>query len=77
MIKSYANLDKKPCLYVNSGTWEDQKTRDKKAAIDQDSLKMHFVIISPIQSDKKKLQVSLIQYRYGKHVQIESKKLGL
>lgn len=77
MIKSYTNDKKEPCLYVNSGTWEDQKTRDKNAAIDQDKLKMHFVIISPIQSDKKKLQVSLNQYRYGKHVLMESKELGL
>ncbi len=77
MIKSYVNLDKEPCLYVNSGTWEDQKTRDKNVTIDQDRLKMHFVIISPIQSDKKKLQVSLNQYRYGKHVLMESKELGL
>lgn len=77
MIKSYTNQKKEPCLYVNSGTWEDQKTRDKNAAIDQDKLKMHFVIISPIQSDKKKLQVSLNQYRYGKHVLMDSKELGL
>lgn len=77
MIKSYTNEKKEPCLYVNSGTWEDQKTRDKNAAIDQDKLKMHFVIISPIQSDKKKLQVSLNQYRYGKHVLMDSKELGL
>lgn len=77
MIKSYTNQKKEPCLYVNSGTWEDQKTRDKNVAIDQDKLKMHFVIISPIQSDKKKLQVSLNQYRYGKHVLMDSKELGL
>lgn len=77
MIKSYVNLDKEPCLYVNSGTWEDQKTRDKNAPIDQDRLKMHFVIISPIQSDKKKLQVSLNQYRYGKHVLMEREELRL
>lgn len=77
MIKSYTNQKKEPCLYVNSGTWEDQKTRDKNAAIDQDKLKMHFVIISPIKSDKKKLQVSLNQYRYGKHVLMDSKELGL
>ncbi len=77
MIKSYVNLDKEPCLYVNSGTWEDQKTRDKNVTIDQDRLKMHFVIISPIQSDKKKLQVSLNQYRYGKHVLMEREELRL
>jgi len=23
------------CVYANSGTWEDQKTRDKNATIDQ------------------------------------------
>lgn len=77
MIKSYTNQKKEPCLYVNSGTWEDQKTRDKNVAIDQDKLKMHFVMISPIQSDKNKLQVSLNQYRYGKYVLMDSKELGL
>lgn len=77
MIKSYVNLKNEPCLYVNSGTWEDQKTRNKNAAIDQDSLKMHFVVISPVNSDKTKLHVSLNQYRYGKHVQMESGELEL
>ena len=77
MIKSYVNLKNEPCLYVNSGTWEDQKTRNKNAAIDQDSLKMHFVVISPVNSDTTKLHVSLNQYRYGKHVQMESGELEL
>jgi UDP-2,3-diacylglucosamine pyrophosphatase LpxH len=77
MIKLFANLNEEACLYVNSGTWEDQKTRDKNAPIDQDGIKMHFVVISPVKSDKTKLQVSLNQYRYGKHVQLESKELGL
>lgn len=71
MIKSYINLDGKYCIYANSGTWEDQKTRDKSAAMEQDTIKMHFVTIAPIKSDKKKLQVALYQYRYGKHLLAE------
>lgn len=65
------------CLYANSGTWEDQKTRDKNEAIDQDAKKMHFVVITPVKSDENKLQVSLYQYRYGKHSLEESKELDL
>ena len=67
MIKASTNLKKESCLYVNSGTWEDQKTRDKKAGIDQDALKMDFVVIDPLGSEKKSLLVKLCQYKYGKH----------
>ena len=68
MIKAYTNLNEEPCLYVNSGTWEDQKTRDKEAAIDQDALKMDFVVIDPLGSDKNTLMVQLYQYKYGEHL---------
>lgn len=77
MIKSFTNLDDQKCLYVNSGTWEDQKTRDKNSAIDQDGLKMDFVTIIPDKADKKKLQVNLYQYKYGKHVLVNSDELNL
>ncbi len=77
MIKSYTNLDGKPCIYANSGTWEDQKTRDKNAAINQDVLKMDFVTIVPVKSNKKKLQVALHQYREGKHLLKDSKEVDL
>ncbi|MCE1155553.1 MAG: metallophosphoesterase [Bacteroidales bacterium] len=77
MIKTYSNQAGDPCLYVNSGTWEDQKTRDKTAAIEQDTLKMHFVTIAPVQSNKKKLNVGLYQYKYGKHTLITSEELDL
>lgn len=77
MIKSYTNLNGKSCLYANSGTWEDQKTHDKNAMIEQDTLKMNFVMISPVKPDKKKLQVALYQYRYGKHLLKDIKELDL
>ncbi|MDD2932141.1 MAG: hypothetical protein PHO39_10805, partial [Fermentimonas sp.] len=67
MIKASTNLKKESCLYVNSGTWEDKKTRDKNAAIDQDALKMDFVVIDPLGSEKKSLLVKLCQYKYGEH----------
>lgn len=76
-LTSYISAKKQPCLYANSGTWEDQKTRDKNEAIDQDGLKMDFVTIVPVQSNKKKLQITLNQYRYGKHVQVDSKEIDL
>jgi len=77
MIKSYTNLDGDSCIYANSGTWEDQKTRDKNAVIEQDTLKMNFVMIAPAKSDSKRLQVALYQYRYGKHMLVGKKEIEL
>ncbi len=77
IIKSYVNLNGKPCIYANSGTWEDQKTRDKNAVIEQDTLKMNFIMISPMKPDKKKLQVALCQYRYGKFLLQDNKEIEL
>lgn len=68
MIKASTNQNGEFCLYVNSGTWEDQKTRDKKSTIDQDALKMDFVVIDPMGSDKNTLLVKLYQYKYGEHL---------
>ena len=77
MIKTCTNLNDEQCLYVNSGTWEDQKTRDKSIKINQDILKMHFVVIDPVNSNKKKLQVSLYQYNAGIHLLKESNSIDL
>ncbi|MDD2435999.1 MAG: metallophosphoesterase [Massilibacteroides sp.] len=77
MIKSFTNLQGETCVYVNSGTWEDQKTRDKSAAIEQDTLKMNFVTIEPVKTNKEKLQVALYQYRYGEHLLVENKEVDL
>ena len=76
-INTHTNRKGEECLYINSGTWEDQKTRDKNAAIDQDALKMDFVILSPVKSEKKKLHIGLYQYRYGQHVLGKSKTITL
>ena len=77
IIKSYTNLKGQECIYANSGTWEDQNTRDKKEIIDQDNIKMDFIIITPFKSDKKKLQVGLYQYHSGKHLLKGSKEVTL
>jgi predicted phosphodiesterase len=77
MVKSLKNLDGKDCIYANSGTWEDLKTRDKSAAIDQDAQKMNFIIVAPVNSDKRKLHIGLYQYKYGKHVMDDSKEIIL
>ncbi len=77
MIKSCTNHKGEPCLYANSGTWEDKKTRDKNAAIDQDALKMDFLIIAPNKANKKKLQVALYQYHGGKHLLRDSNEVEL
>lgn len=77
MIKSYTNHKGEACIYANSGTWEDQKTRTPSEAIDQDAIKMHFVVIYPEKENKNKLQVDLYQYRYGEHELVDSKDLNL
>lgn len=78
MIKAYTSASSgKKYVYVNSGTWEDQKTRDKNAVIDQDGLKMNFVVIYPVQSNRNKLQVGLYQYRYGKHELVGNQEVDL
>ncbi|MDD3033910.1 MAG: metallophosphoesterase [Bacteroidales bacterium] len=77
MLESYNNLDGKKCVYVNSGTWEDQKTRDKNAEIDQDTKSMDFVIITPTKDDKQKVLVGLYNYHGGKHVNVKSEEVEL
>ncbi|MDD3196219.1 MAG: metallophosphoesterase [Paludibacter sp.] len=77
MIKTHTNLSGEDCLYANSGTWEDQKTRNKAALIDQDTLKMNFVLIAPVQSNKKKLNVALYKYTYGKHELMDNEEIDL
>lgn len=77
MIKSYTSREGKPCVYANSGTWEDKKTRDKNEVIDQDNINMNFVVVMPDQANKKKLQVGLYQYKAGKHVLVDNKGVEL
>ncbi|MEA5006769.1 MAG: metallophosphoesterase [Rikenellaceae bacterium] len=76
-IVRHTNKKGEKCLYVNSGTWEDQKTRDKSAAIDQDNLKMDFVVITPAKTNKQKLLVGLYNYHGGKHVAVDSDEVEL
>ena len=77
MVKSYTNLKGETCVYANSGTWEDKKTRDKNAVIEQDTINMNFVTIYPVRSDKKKLQVALYKYCYGKQVLVNNEEVDL
>ena len=77
LIASYTNPKGEKCIYVNSGTWEDQKTRDKNAAIDQDNLKMDFVVITPAKTNKQKLLVGLYNYHGGRHVAVDSDEIEL
>lgn len=77
MIKTYNNKEGQKCIYANSGTWEDEKTRDKNAVIEQDSINMHFVVIAPNKQDQKKLTVALYQYRFGKHDLRDSQNIEL
>jgi len=76
-ITTHTNLKHEPCLYVNSGTWEDQKTRFNHPEVDQDTVKMHFVLIAPLSATPNTLQVGLYQYRSGKHTLMDKKELAL
>lgn len=76
-ITTHTNLKHEPCLYVNSGTWEDQKTRFNHPEVDQDTVKMHFVLIAPLSATPNTLQVGLYQYRSGKHKLMDKKELAL
>lgn len=76
-IYTYTNLEGKPCIYANSGTWVDEKTRDKNAAIDQDSINMTFLTLYPLKSNKNRMKVLLSQYVYGKHLILNSQDIEL
>ncbi len=77
MIKTYINQKGQQCIYANSGSWEDKKSRDKNSNIDQDQENMDFVTIVPVKSDPKKLQVALHQYQKGQHILKDSKEVEL
>ncbi len=76
-IMEYTNTKGQKCLYANSGTWEDEKSRDKNSAIDQDVHNMDFITIVPVKSDKKKLQLARYQYHKGTHVMRDSQEIDL
>ena len=77
MIKSSTNSKGEICIYVNSGTWEDHKTRDKYEVVDQDTINMHFVLITPTKAGHNHLQIGLYQYRNGNHFKAEAMELSL
>jgi UDP-2,3-diacylglucosamine pyrophosphatase LpxH len=77
MIKTYLNHKGQQCIYANSGSWEDKKSRDKNSNIDQDQENMDFITIVPVKSDTKKLQVALHQYHKGQHILKDSKEVEL
>lgn len=77
MIKTYLNHKGQQCIYANSGSWEDKKSRDKNSNIDQDQENMDFITIVPVKSDLKKLQVALHQYQKGQHILKDSKEVDL
>lgn len=77
MIKTYVNHKGQQCIYANSGSWEDKKSRDKNSTIDQDMEKMDFITIVPVKENNNKLQVALHQYQKGKHILKDSKEVEL
>ena len=76
-MKDYTNLDGNPCVYANTGTWEDRKTRNKSEVIEQDSINMNFVVITPNKTNKKLLNIKLYKYLYGKHSVVDSRDVNL
>jgi len=75
-IKSYTGKTTGECLYVNSGTWIDKKTK-KDETVDQDVQNMDFIVIAPQTTDESMIKVERFKYRKGKHVSIESKSIQL
>ena len=65
------------CIYANTGTWEDKKTRNKNDVIEQDTINMNFVVITPQKINHRILNVKLYQYRYGTHSVMNSKDVDL
>ena len=76
-MTAYKNNVGLNCVYANSGTWEDQKTRNKSNVIDQDLMNMNFVVIAPMTANHKKLNIKLYKYLYGKHRVVDSKDVDL
>lgn len=66
-----------PCVYANTGTWEDRKSRIKSNVIDQDSINMNFVVITPNKTNHKILNIKLYKYLYGAHSVVDSKDVDL
>lgn len=76
MIKSYTNKRNEACLYANSGTWIDKKTKHGET-VDQDVQNMDFLIMMPQSADQSMLKVERFRYERGKHISIESKSVKL
>lgn len=71
------NKNNHSCVYANTGTWEDRKSRIKNNNIDQDSINMNFVVITPNKTNHKMLNIKLYKYLYGAHSVLNSKDVDL
>jgi DNA repair exonuclease len=76
-MTAYKNTIDSACVYANTGTWEDRKTRNKSDVIEQDSINMNFVVITPKKTNHKILNIKLYKYLYGTHTVIDSKDVDL
>ena len=54
-----------------------QETRNKSEVIEQDSINMNFVVITPNKTNKKLLNIKLYKYLYGKHSVVDSRDVNL
>ncbi|WP_434501739.1 metallophosphoesterase [Prevotella sp.] len=71
------NKNNHSCVYANTGTWEDRKSRIRNNNIDQDSINMNFVVITPNKTNHKMLNIKLYKYLYGAHSVLNSKDVDL
>ncbi|BCS84799.1 hypothetical protein prwr041_06920 [Prevotella herbatica] len=76
-MTAYKNTIDSACVYANTGTWEDRKTRNKSDVIEQDSINMNFVVITPKKTNHKILNIKLYKYLYGAHSVLDSKDVYL
>lgn len=76
MLKSFTNSKGEACIYANSGTWIDKKTKQGES-VDQDNENMDFIVIAPQAADNSMIKVERFQYRKQAHISLESRSIKL
>ncbi len=76
MLKTFTNSKGEACVYANSGTWIDKKTRHGES-VDQDNENMDFIVIAPQAADNSMVKVERFQFRKQGHISLESRSIKL
>jgi len=76
MLKTFTNSKGEACVYANSGTGIDKKTRHGES-VDQDNENMDFIVIAPQAADNSMVKVERFQFRKQGHISLESRSIKL